>query len=70
MSKPKYRRGRKFRTTGEAVNWILGGGWIYLRKHSGRPTHPGWSGSMTIHTLCCFVKRGRDSGGAYRAVLK
>lgn len=67
MTKRKYRRGRKFRTTGEMVNWILAGGWVYMRSHSERPTHPGWAGSMTVRTIWAMATKG---GGAYRAVLK
>lgn len=38
-----------------AVAVIEAGGWLYFNH---KPLHPGWTSSMTIHSITCFARRG------------
>jgi hypothetical protein len=60
----KYSQGERFATTGELVEAILRGEYVYLAH---KITHPGWARSMSLHTLDQFV-RYRDTHRAVRNI--
>lgn len=48
----KYLKGEPIVRISDAIGAILSGDYIMVRD---KPTHPGWAGSWSLHTLRQFV---------------
>lgn len=51
----KFRKGRKIKTTVEAVKLILGNSYIYWHD---KPTHPGWARGWSVNLINSAVANG------------